>query len=131
MSGNIAACALQQPVLHRDYEVRSTLSLPKVGSWKFAAAEETEVLCCAFAVNDGPVQLWLPGNPVPPEFLEAAHNANWLVCAHNAQFEAGIERLIMQRRYGWPKIPLRQHRYDGDGTRARLTGQARTRCQSA
>jgi DNA polymerase bacteriophage-type len=110
LNATVAACALQQPVLHRDFEVRSTLSLPKVGSWKFAAAAETEVLCCAFAVNDGPVQLWLPGNPVPPEFLEAARSPDWLVCAHNAQFEAAIERLIMQRRYGWPKIPLRQHR---------------------
>jgi DNA polymerase len=99
----VAANTLHQPVLHRDYEVRSTLSLPKVGSWKFAAAEETEVLCCAFAVNDGPVQLWLPGNPVPPEFREAAHNSEWLVCAHNAQFEAAVEHLIMQRRFGWPK----------------------------
>jgi DNA polymerase len=110
LNSTVAANELQQPVLHRDFEVRSTLSLPKVGSWKFAAAAKTEVLCCAFAVNDGPVQLWLPGNPVPPEFLEAARNPDWVVCAHNAQFEAAIERLIMQRRYGWPKIPLRQHR---------------------
>jgi len=106
----IASTPLQQPVLHRDYEVRSTVSLQKAGAWKFAAAEQTEILCCAFAVNDGPVQLWLPGNPMPPEFVEAARNPDWLVCAHNAQFEAAIERLIMQRRYGWPKIPLRQHR---------------------
>jgi hypothetical protein len=100
----VAVSALQQPVLHRDYEVRSTLLLPKVGAWKFAAAKETEVLCCAFAVNDGPVQIWLPGNLVPPEFVEASQ------CAHNAQFEAAIEQLIMQRRFGWPEIPSSQHR---------------------
>jgi DNA polymerase bacteriophage-type len=101
---------LQQPVLHRDYEVRSTLSLPKVGSWKSAAADQTEVLCCAFAVNDGPVQLWLPGDPVPPEVIEVARNPDWLDCAHHAQFEVAIERFIMQRRFGWPKIPLSRHR---------------------
>jgi DNA polymerase len=105
-----ASTQLQQPVLHRDYEVRSTLSLQKAGAWKFAAADQTEVLCCAYALNDGPVQLWLPGDPVPAEFLEAAHDPAWLVCAHNAQFELAIEHLIMRRRHGWPKIPLRQQR---------------------
>jgi DNA polymerase len=105
-----ASTPLQQLVLHRDYEVRSTLSLQKVGAWKFAAAEQTEALCCAFAVNDDPVQLWLPGDPVPPEFVEAAKNPDWLACAHNAQFEIAVERLIMQRRFGWPRISLRQHR---------------------
>ena len=45
-----------------------------------------------------------------PEFLEAANDPAWLVCAHNAQFELAIEQLIMRRRHGWPKIPLRQQR---------------------
>jgi DNA polymerase bacteriophage-type len=105
-----AETATQPPVLHRDYEVRSTISLQKVGIWKFAAAEQTEVLCCAFALNDGPVQLWLPGNPVPPEFIEAAQNPDWIVCAHKAQFEAAIEHLMLRPRYDWPKIPLAKHR---------------------
>ncbi len=93
----IIASTLQQPVLHRDYEVRSTLLLPKVGAWKFAAAEQTEVLCCAYALNDDPVRLWVPGDPVPPEFVEASRNPDWIVCAHNAQFELAIERLNQNR----------------------------------
>src|SRR5262249_50304754 len=68
------------------------------------------VLCCAFCVNDEPVKLWLPGDPVPSEFLEAARNPDCLVCAHNAQFELAIEHFIMQRQHGWPKIPLSRHR---------------------
>jgi DNA polymerase len=106
----IAGTPMQQSVLHRDYEVRSTSSLQKVGAWKFAAIKETEVLCCAYAVNDGPVKLWLPGDPEPPEFDEAANNTDWLACAHNDSFETAIERMIMQRRFGWSKIPLQRHR---------------------
>jgi DNA polymerase len=99
-----------QHVLHRDYETRGVLQLQKVGVWKYAADDHTEVLCCAFCVDSEPVKLWLPGDPVPAEFLEAANNPAWLACAHNAQFELAIEHLIMRRRHGWPKIPLRQQR---------------------
>ena len=100
----------RQHVLHRDYETRGVLQLQNVGAWKYAADDRTEVLCCAFCVDDEPVKLWLPGDPVPAEFLEAANDPAWLVCAHNAQFELAIEHLIMRRRHGWPKIPLRQQR---------------------
>ena len=104
------AIAPAQHVLHRDYEIRGVLQLQKVGPWKYAADNHTEVLCCSFCVDNEAVKLWLPGDPVPGEFLEAATNPAWLVCAHNAQFELAIEHLIMRRRHGWPKIPLRQQR---------------------
>jgi hypothetical protein len=61
-------------VLHRDYETRSTLVLKRVGTHKYAADSKSDVLCCAFAADDQPVQLWIPGNTVPPEFVEAANN---------------------------------------------------------
>src|SRR6516164_3001365 len=97
-------------VLYRDYETRSVLELPIVGPWRYAADERTEVRCCAYAVDDEPVQLWVPGNPVPEPFLQAAADPSWLLFAHNAQFEIVIEHFIMRRRHGWPKIPLRQQR---------------------
>src|SRR5262249_48294003 len=56
------------------------------------------------------VKLWTRGDPVPQEFIEAATNPAWLVCAHNAQFETAIEYFVMRRRHGWPKIPLVRHR---------------------
>ena len=52
-----------QHVLHRDYETRGVLQLQKVGVWKYAADDHTEVLCCAFCVDNEPVELWLPGDP--------------------------------------------------------------------
>jgi hypothetical protein len=39
--------------LHRDYETRSNANLPKVGVDKYAADPSTEVLCAAYAVDDG------------------------------------------------------------------------------
>ena len=42
--------------LHRDYETRGVLALSKVGAHRYAADPRTEVLCCAYAVDNGPVQ---------------------------------------------------------------------------
>jgi DNA polymerase len=99
----------QQFVLHRDYETRGVLLLPKVGAWKYAANKHTEPLCAHYAVNDGPVNRWLPDQPVPEEFVEAARNPGWLVAAHNDAFERAMERLLLHPRYGWPLVPLERH----------------------
>ena len=99
-----------QHVLHRDYETRSRAILKLVGTHKYAADPSTEILCAAYAVDDEPVQLWLPGDPVPPEFIEAAHNPSWVVAAHGDHFETAIERHILAPRFGFPLVPLERHR---------------------
>ena len=102
--------ATDRHVLHRDYEARSRLVLKSVGTHRFAADASTEILCCAYAVDDGPVQLWTPGDPVPPEFIEAANNPNWIVAAHGDHYESANEHHIMAPRFDWPEIPLERHR---------------------
>jgi DNA polymerase bacteriophage-type len=97
-------------VLHRDYETRSRAVLKTIGAQRYAADPSTEVLCCAYAVDDGPGQLWRPGDPVPSEFMAAANNNNWVVAAFNDAFEAAIEKQIMAPRYRWPVIPIERHR---------------------
>ena len=97
-------------VLHRDYETRGRVILKKVGTHRYAADPRTEILCVAYAVDDDPVQLWIPGNPVPPEFIEAAHNPRWVLAAHGDHFETAIEQHVLAPRYGWPLIPLERHR---------------------
>jgi DNA polymerase len=98
------------PILYRDYETRSTLELSKVGAHIYAAHPSTDVWCCAFAVDDGEVQLWTPGMPVPDAFVEAARNPDWVTSAFNAGFERQIEQHILGPRYGWPLVPLSQQR---------------------
>src|SRR5215475_14584697 len=93
-------------VLHRDYETRSHAILKTVGTYKYATDPSTEVLCCAYAVDGEPVQLRTPGDPVPAEFVEAANNPNWIVCAHGAHFEDAIERYVLHPRVGWPTFPV-------------------------
>ena len=97
--------------LHRDFETFSAVDLPSAGAWRYAANSTTGVYCVAFAVDDGPVSIWLPGQPIPQEFFAAATEPDWLAVAHNAQFEAAIEERVLAPRYGgWPVIPLERHR---------------------
>src|SRR5262245_255510 len=96
--------------LHRDYETRSCKDLRIAGTFKYATDATTEVLCCAYAVDDGPVQLWTPSDPVPAEFIEAATNPAWVVSAHGAHFEDAIERLVLGPRFGWSAFPIEKQR---------------------
>jgi DNA polymerase bacteriophage-type len=98
------------PILFRDYETRGVLNLTKVGAWRYASHPDTDVWCCAYAVDDGPVSVWAPGDPVPLEFVEAANNTEWIVSAFNDAFERLIEQHIMAPRYGWPLMPIDRHR---------------------
>jgi DNA polymerase len=97
-------------VLHRDFETRSRAVLKTVGAHRYSADPTTEILCVAYAVDDEPVQLWVPGDPIPAELIEAACNPAWLVVAHNDAFETAIEHHVLAPRYGWPLIPLERHR---------------------
>jgi len=97
-------------ILHRDFETRSTLDITDVGASRYAADPNTGVWCCAYAVDDGPIKVWTPGEPIPEEFIEAARDPDWVVAAHNDAFERAIEERILAPRYGWPIVPLDRHR---------------------
>ena len=86
-----------------DVETRSECDLKHEGSFKYAQHPSTTVLCIAYAVDDGPIKLWKPGDGVPPEFVEAARNKDWTSVAHNHQFETLILNYVLK---GWPKIPV-------------------------
>jgi DNA polymerase len=96
--------------LHRDYETRSRAILKTAGAHRYASDPSTEILCVAYAVDHDPVQLWRPGDPVPPEFLQASLDPRWIVAAHNDAFETAIEQHVLAPQFGWPLIPFDRHR---------------------
>jgi DNA polymerase len=97
-------------ILRHDIETRSEADLKAVGAAKYAADPSTEILCMTYAVDDEPVQLWLPGDPVPSEFIEAVANPSWIVEAHNASFEIAHAKSILEPRHGFPAIPIERRR---------------------
>ncbi len=82
-------------VLMRDFETRSALDLKRVGAYRYATHASTDAWCCAYCVDDGPIQLWFPDDPVPPEFSRRRSIPDWIVTAWNDDFERQIERHIM------------------------------------
>jgi DNA polymerase bacteriophage-type len=88
------------PVVHIDAETRSTLTLDRVSTQRYAREESTEILCVAYAVDDGPVDLWTPGAPIP------AIDPDTRFVAHNANFEFSIVEHLLAPRFGWPAIPI-------------------------
>lgn len=86
--------------LHLDYESFSAADLPKVGHYRYAEDESTEILMCAYWQSDWApedVRLWVPaeGEPLPAD-LEAAfldHETN--IIAWNAPFERQITRCCL------------------------------------
>jgi DNA polymerase len=88
-----------------DVETRSAVKLGKVGASRYAEHPTTDVRCVALALDDGPVRLWFPGDPLPAEVTEAT---TWI--AHNVFFERCIFRHILVPRYGWPDIPIESWR---------------------
>jgi DNA polymerase bacteriophage-type len=95
-------------VVHMDVETRSALTLDRVSTWRYARDESTEVLCVAYATDDGPVEVWTPGAPVPSGIAAADHDTCF--GAHNANFEFSIVNHLLAPRFGWPTIPIEQFR---------------------
>jgi len=93
------------PVLHIDLETRSTVDLRKAGVHAYARHPDTDIWCACYAVDDGPVQVWQPGDPVP-DAVHWAVPGRWVLCAHNAQFERVMWETLLGPRYGWRVPPL-------------------------
>ena len=79
-----------------DFETRSRCDLPSRGVYNYAQDGSTEVLCMSYAVDDGEVATWLPGQPFP-------EIGNHQIMAHNAAFERLIFWYVLQMN-----VPLEQ-----------------------
>jgi DNA polymerase len=92
-------------IIFYDIETRSACNLEVAGAPRYAADPTTEILSIGFAVNNDPVIVWTPGEPIPSIFSDAE-----LLVSHNDQFERAIDRLILGPRYGWPQTPISRRR---------------------
>jgi len=92
-------------VIWVDFETKSACDLKSAGVYNYAQSLSTEVLCMAYAYDDGEVQLWT-GGPLP-DFT--GHQ----IRAHNAAFERLIFWYVLQKDY-----PLEQFYCTAAQTRA-------------
>ena len=85
-----------------DFETRSECDLPARGPYNYARHSSTQVLCMAYAVDDGEVELWTPDQPFPREIL--SHQ----IRAHNAAFERLILWYVLCPDLDLPEPALEQ-----------------------
>ena len=79
------------PTCWIDFETKSNCDLRTQGLYNYAQSLSTEVLCMAYAYDDGEVQIWT-GGPLP-DFT--GHQ----IRAHNAAFERLIFWYVLQQDY--------------------------------
>jgi DNA polymerase len=98
--------------IHLDFETRSTVDLPKTGVHVYADHPDTDVWCAAYAVDDGPVELWTPGGDdlVDLHMRELARRDDTIWMAHNAAFELAIWNRLLVPRYGFAPLPAARTR---------------------
>jgi DNA polymerase len=89
-------------MLWLDFETRSECDLPARGPYNYARHPSTQVLCMAYAIDDGDVELWTPDQPFPREIL--THQ----IRAHNAAFERLILWYVLCPDLDLPEPALEQ-----------------------
>lgn len=96
-----------------DVESRSAAALGKgkhgVGTRAYAEHASTSVLCVGFARGDCPIEIWVPGQPIPEAVLTAAADPNCYWIAHHAAFERAMLETILVPHHGWPAVPVERH----------------------
>ena len=93
---------------HIDFETFSESDLRKVGSYVYAQHPSTDVLCLCYAIDDGPVQLWIPGDEASTELLAHIVEGGNVIGHNVAGFEHLIWNHVMGLKYGWPALQLEQ-----------------------
>jgi DNA polymerase bacteriophage-type len=93
--------------LFLDFETRSRLNLRQVSTKRYAQDNSTEVLCFAYAIDDGPVTSLTPG-ALPEDIAQILANPGSRISAHNAKFECLIWNEIMVPRFGWPPVAFQK-----------------------
>ena len=92
--------------LHLDYETASELDIKKCGAYKYARHPSTRVLMLGWAIDDGPVQLWLPHlSPMPLELRDYLEDPKIIKRAYNAAFERLITKHCLDI-----EVPIEQWR---------------------
>ncbi len=85
--------------LHNDLETRSTVDLKKSGVYVYAEHPATEILCWAYALDEGPVKIWYPiyQRAMPDDLRNAILHPDCIFEAHNAGFERILLTLVGKR----------------------------------
>lgn len=95
-------------ILSLDLETRSPADLKRSGAYRYFEHPWTEILCAAYAIDDGPVHGWTPGQPCPPEIVDLVNSGDG-VSGWHVNFERQGWNRILGPKFGWPVPRLEQY----------------------
>src|SRR5262252_970060 len=94
-------------ILSIDLETRSPVDLKKSGLYRYFEHPWTEILCLAWAIDDGPIEGWTPGQPCPPPVWECVAGGG-TISGWNVNFERQGWARRLTPKFGWPLPKLEQ-----------------------
>ena len=83
-----------------DFETRSKVDITSYGLDKYARDPSTEVLCMAYSIDGGPVELYTPDQTIP-QFM---YQNDVTFYAWNAAFEYNIMKHVLQLPVKWEQF---------------------------
>ena len=90
-------------IIYWDVETFSQCSLKERGSHVYASDPSTGIHFFCYAIDDGEVLTWRPGDEVPIPF---ANPPRYFFVSDNWTFDRDIHTEILIKRYGFPPIPI-------------------------
>ena len=89
-----------QKELHIDIETYSPEPIGDTGNYKYAMHPEFEILLCAWAFDNDPVQCFdlAQGDELPQWFIDSLTDKTIIKCAHNATFERVCFTMLLRRQ---------------------------------
>lgn len=101
--------------INLDFETRSRADIKKVGGYRYAEDESTEILIVAVSLNGGAILTWDARRPlhfVHPalDLLRTAIVEGYEIHAFNSQFEYAILKYVATRQWGFPAPDVNQMR---------------------
>ncbi len=95
--------------IYLDFETRSEVDITKSGAWVYATHPSTDILCMAFAIDDGTI-IVASKDDLKNHLIDIRFQSDTLFISHYSMFEYYIWNEILAKRYGYPRIPQRQWR---------------------
>ena len=92
-------------IVYWDVETYSQRNLKECGAHVYAADPSTGVFFMGYAIDDGEVQTWWPGDPVPAPFADPTGH---LFVSDNWTFENLILTHVLIPQHGFTSIPIEQ-----------------------
>lgn len=94
-------------ILYYDCETHSKVNLTSCGVYNYHSDSTTFNTMVQWAINDAPVQIWMPGDEIPQDIIEHINSRGYTV-AHNAAFDRLHWQYVLTPEYGWPALSDKQ-----------------------